>query len=220
MRKSFQVLCGLAAGLLATTAMAQESYTDSGLYVSFAAGGQDGNTFAQRASSTFFTETYYTEYTFTGLAAIGYQWAPPDAPGGVRLEVEGSYRNSPLTRYTTSAGLDLIAEGSLETIGAMANGLVDFNLGRYLSPYVGIGTGVVRVARRDVSVGGIPISGKFAYSSAFQWMAGIGYRISPGTIAGLDFKHVEVQRFGWPDFPGTNVFIEYNEILFKVRLVG
>ena len=211
---------------LAAPAWAQDSaVADSGIYFSLGVGGSDGGFSDSSWSQSTFTATeiFQDDFTATGVGSIGYQWMPEGYGGGLRLELEGSYRRSPISAYILSSGGTTTyfdADGHLETIGVMANGFMDMNISESVTAYLGAGVGAVRETRRDIVVDGNPITGKFTHSSAYQLMAGFGYRLSPGMIVGLDFRNMVVSDFNWPDFPATTVNIEFKEVMFMIRLVG
>jgi len=148
---------------------------------------------------------------------------PEGYASGLRIELEGSYRHSEASQFVDYSGLPPTysdAEGYLETIGIMTNGFVDMNVGESFTVYLGAGVGAVRATRRDLVVGGVPVTGKFTHSPAYQLMAGIGYRLSPGMIIGVDFRNMVVNDFTWPNLPTTTVNVEFKEVIFMIRLVG
>lgn len=229
MRKFVHLLCGVAVGLLAAPVMAQESEadsgSDSGLYFSVAGVGSDGSfmgthwTGAAVDATGLLERTWFIDYHYGGLVALGYQWAGEDSPAGTRLEIEGGYRRSEIQTFIDQTGTIFAADGYLETGSVMANGYVDFHLGQSILPYLGVGIGAARLARRDLNLAGIPVTNKFAYTTAFQLMAGVGYKLSPGTVLGIEFRRMELQDFS---FPGE-IFSEeiyFQEFLITFRLVG
>lgn len=226
MRKFFHVLCGVVAGLLAAPVSAQESNTDSGLYFSFAGAVSDGSL----ASSSWtdygydltgrLDRTWVIDYHYGGLAAVGYQWAVENSPASFRMEAEGGYRRTYIAGILDETGTYTDLTGYLETGSVMANGYIDFQLGKVVSPYLGVGIGAARLARRDLGlVGGATFSNKFAYTTAGQFMAGVGYKLSPGTILGLEYRYMQLGEFDFPDVNFTQT-IYFEEFLITFRLVG
>ncbi len=65
-----------------------------------------------------------------GLGSIGYGFG-----NGLRIEIEGNYRNQHGKTKPAGAG------GTIETYGPMVNVLYDFNIGGSFTPYVGAGAG-------------------------------------------------------------------------------
>lgn len=219
MRKFFHVLCGVAAGLLAAPAMAQETIADSGPYFSFAGGYSDGK-WTGTDPLTGNSVDFVFDYSLVGVGAVGYAWIPPDSPAGFRLELEGSYRRAEIDYIVDNAGPTLLtAEGYFESIGAMANGYVDFNFGKKTAPYIGGGIGVARVSRREFVVDGVPVTNKYVHTGAWQIMAGVGFRLSPGTIIGLELRHFELMEFQFEN-TAQDQEINFDEILITFRLIG
>lgn len=232
MRKISQVLCAAATVFLAAPALAQETTTDSGLYFSFGGGLSDGQILSNNWSWSYYNAGLgydvsvdtAVDYELSGIGAIGYTWSTPDSPANFRVEVEGSYRRAEIsgltvTEYDTPIiRTEYTAEGYLESIGVMANGYIDMHLGRTL-PYLGAGVGVARISRKDLFVDGVPASNKYVHAGAWQVMSGIGYKLSPGMIVGVEFRYFELMEFEFDDGLATNN-IHFNEFLLTLRLVG
>lgn len=226
MRKLFHVLCGVAAVLVTAPALAQESTSDSGLYIGIAAGGSDGSFVNTNWTGSAYDPggtletTWVVDYHYGGLVALGYQWAGEDSPADMRLEIEGGYRRSYIEAFVDPDGLYYVADGYLETGSVMANGYVDFHLGEAVSPYLGAGFGAARLARRDLILEGLAaFSNKYTYTTAWQLMAGVGYKLSPGAVLGLEFRYMELQEFSFPDVIFSEN-ISFEEILITFRLIG
>ncbi len=127
---------------------------------------------------------------YAGLGSVGYGFG-----NGVRLEVEGNYRENDAkelagTRFPTTAS------GRIQTYGAMANALFDFDIGvPWLFPYAGAGAGyawtkldgfsATSAAQPFALDAGNHADGKFAY----QAMAGLSFPV--------------------PDVPGLSITAEY-----------
>ena len=219
MRKLFPILCGVAAGLLVAPATAQETIADSGPYFSFAGGNSDTEWSGTNQLTGDITN-FVIDYSLVGTGALGYAWVPPDSPVGFRLELEGGYRRTEIDYIVVSAGPTILtAEGYNESISAMANGYVDFNFGKRIAPYLGGGIGAARVSRREFVVNGVPLSNKYIHTGAWQIMAGVGFRLSPGAIIGLELRHFELMEFQFTDTT-LDQEITFEEILITFRLVG
>ncbi len=80
---------------------------------------------------------------YVGLGSIGWGFG-----NGVRLEVEGSYRDNDRDFGTTLPGV--VGQSGKETkIGGMANVLFDTDIGsRYVFPYLGAGAGYQSVNQK------------------------------------------------------------------------
>lgn len=221
MKLLVRILCGLTLVSFSVPARAQDSaISDSGLYMSFAVGGSEGTFSNSSWEFPDFDVQYHSSYSLAGLAAVGYQWSPPQYASSFRMEIEGSYRRNPLYAFT-GAGVDGDADGYLEAIGILANGYLEFNIGKSLVTYLGTGIGVARASRRDLTLNGVPFTGKFTHTSAWQYMFGFGYKLSPGMIVGVDFRQMNLSEFTWPNSatPIVDNAIEFSEALLTLRLV-
>lgn len=222
MKYLLRIFCCTAVALISAPAWGQDrGISDEGVYFSFGVGGS-----VEPFTNTDWTvpsldQVYHSEYNWTGLSAIGYQWRPPGYAGGFRLELEASYRRNELSAFTDT-GVDFTAEGYLETIGLMTNGTMDFNIGKSGSFYFGAGAGLVRVTRRNLVLGGVASTGKFKHVPGWQYMFGIGRKLTPGVIFGVEYRDFRMSDFTWPNaaIPLADNVIEFQEILFTLRLVG
>jgi outer membrane protein OmpA-like peptidoglycan-associated protein len=119
--------------MAATSALAQPV---QGLYVGVAGGGNLAQDQTVRLSPQQPSGKLRYGAGVVGLGSVGWGFG-----NGLRLEVEGNYRNDPLqhflgTRFPTVAG------GYQESYGAMANALFDMDIGKsWLYPYFGAGAG-------------------------------------------------------------------------------
>ncbi len=157
----------LRSALLAATVLAApvaaKAEAINGLYIGAGAGAnflqdqtitgvgypQVGNRFAPNLRGLGNNSQLRTDTGFVGVASIGYGLG-----NGLRLELEGSYRQNKVTRVSKVANFNgstgfLNAGGDDEKYGGMLNVLYDFDpnvlgLGFFpaaISPYVGVGVG-------------------------------------------------------------------------------
>ncbi len=186
----------LATTLLVACAGVSRAQPVSGLYV---AGGGGAN-FLQREKQDqkLFplgnlipgsnTQGYKTGVV--GLGSVGYGFG-----NGLRLEIEGNYRNNQfINNY--KFGSD---SGREEKYGAMGNVLFDLDIGSpYVFPYIGGGVGYQRVnhTERESNPAGVRVSTGQAFtvgflpplraednSFAYQAIAGVSFPIPP--VVGL-----------------------------------
>jgi outer membrane protein OmpA-like peptidoglycan-associated protein len=77
------------------------------------------------------------EWGYAGVLSVGYGFG-----NGLRLEVEGSYRQNDVDTIKAAAPVGRLARsgGNATSYGAMFNALYDFNLGA-VAPYIGVGAG-------------------------------------------------------------------------------
>ena len=130
----------LAATLLAATPFAVQAQPVNGLYVNAGAGvnfKQDqsiSGILAGLGGSGSGKINYDTGYAVLGSAGWGFG-------NGLRLEVEGNFRNNGLDRVR-GRGVSAPAGGHNNTYGVMANALYDMDIGiNWLYPYIGGGVG-------------------------------------------------------------------------------
>jgi outer membrane protein OmpA-like peptidoglycan-associated protein len=85
-------------------------------------------------------QDFHWDLGFVGIASLGYGFG-----NGLRVEVEGDYRENGLRHFTTP-GVPTVADNFSRTYGPMANVLYDFDLTQYgvppyVMPYLGVGVG-------------------------------------------------------------------------------
>lgn len=186
----------LATTLLAATAAASRAQPVTGLYI---AGGGGAN-FLQREKQDqkLFplgnpvpgSNTQGYKAGVVGLASVGYGLG-----NGLRLEIEGNYRNNQfINNY--KFGSD---SGREEKYGAMGNVLFDLDIGSpYVFPYIGAGAGYQRVNHTErvsnpaavrvstgqaFAVGFLPPLRAEDNAFAYQAIAGVSFPIPP--VVGL-----------------------------------
>ena len=184
-RKLLLAATFLAPATMFGTAQAQPI---SGLYV----GGAGGANFLQqeRAKSATYPNgvsaplsgTVSHDTGYIGLANIGWGFG-----NGLRVELEGSYRNnriSPTGGFVSSGGKE-------QKYGPMVNVLFDLDVGSpYVFPYVGGGAGYQWVDRRRSVTGALSVTtpfGAFASPSANSFSSGVDAGFAYQAIAGLSF---------------------------------
>ncbi len=144
----------------------------TGIYI----GAAGGANFLQQEKTSFGRVGFQTGYA--ALGSVGYGFG-----NGLRLEVEGDYRNN-------AFGRGLANNVHEQKYGGMFNALFDLDVGSpYVFPYIGAGAGYSVVTQNQSSsfnVGGTSFSsavrgtpGSFAY----QAIAGLSFPIPP--VVGL-----------------------------------
>lgn len=163
--------------------------------------------------------TLEMDYGYVVGTAIGYTWAYPGHVADVRLELEGIYRKNDDGQldsdWTVILDLDDAfslgdeispIDGFVDVRSAMINVLADFHTQTRFTPYVGVGVGIShltakgwiwdfnRAAYADWPF--FPTSLEFfndsIYALSWQAIAGVGFRLTPGTMVTLDFRHFEL----------------------------
>ncbi len=136
------------------------------------------------------------------LGALGYRFGT-----GLRAEFEIGYRQ---TDFDELGPIKL--DGEFDTLSFMLNGVVDFDIGTAVRPYVGGGFGAVRqkadLEAVSVEVGGqtrrveTPVS-ESETDIAYQGMIGIGYPLSDRADIHLGYRFfaiLEDESYGAHNF--------------------
>jgi len=187
----------LAATLLAVP-MAVNAQPVTGIYVGLGAGvnwigQQSSNNFTLNeptTASTFPTSSKInTNVGFVGLGSVGYGLG-----NGLRVELEGAYRNNSFHSIDTGANAGFASvsmSGHEQKFGPMFNALYDFPVAPWFVPYIGAGVGYQWVRWQNAAVSGTdPLGNSFFVASnktdgnfAYQAILGAGFPI--GAIPGL-----------------------------------
>ncbi|WP_149541265.1 OmpA family protein [Siccirubricoccus phaeus] len=205
----------LAATVLALPVAAQAQPV-SGLYV----GAGAGLNFHQESTGNFRGASGKTKYEDDGLGGVGLASIGWGFGNGLRVEIEGNYRQNSIERITGAGGATVARGGYLNQWGAMVNALYDFDLGP-LSPYLGVGAGYSWLEAKSIRVGTTTMNdtdSRFAY----QGIAGAAYSLGayvPGLYLTGEYRFYGTldPKFTVPgggDTKGTN----YNHsVLLGVR---
>ncbi len=122
-----------AAVLLGGHALAQPV---SGLYVGLAGGANFLQDETVRLSPEFPSGKDRWGVGYTGIGSVGWGFG-----NGVRVELEGNYRDNTLQHFL-GTGFPTEAGGHQQNYGGMANVLFDMDIGKsWIYPYLGVGAG-------------------------------------------------------------------------------
>jgi OOP family OmpA-OmpF porin len=192
----------LAATMLALP-LAAQAQPVNGLYVGAGAGVNwlmesdltaDG-TLASQVGAAGFTRSGNADFDlgWIGVLSLGYGFG-----NGVRVEVEGSYRDNDVDSVSGFGGVRT-ASGSVQSYGVMANALYDFNLGpsAFVQPYLGIGAGYIiqnwdNVTVRNAAGNQLQIDGDNG-NFAYQVIAGAAFPIAavPGLAITAEYRFMQ-----------------------------
>ena len=132
----------------------------------------------------------------TGWAAggmVGYDFVGP------RIELEGLYRSNTGTASGNILGLSVINGGlTINQTTIMANAYYDFMADQAFTPYIGAGAGVAFV---NTSVGGALGVSSSSTQFAYQYMMGLGYKITPSLRVNLEGRYFGTTQ---PGFSGSS----------------
>jgi OOP family OmpA-OmpF porin len=121
--------------------------------------------------------------------ALGY-----DA-GQFRVEGEITYRSVDVDEVN---GVPVPLDATFSALSFMANGYYDFEMGSPLTPYLGVGLGIVD---SEVDVAGFGSTSET--DLAYQFMAGLGYEVSPNVVLTGGYRYFGIAE---TDAPGTHEF--------------
>ncbi len=138
------IAAAVLAAPLAIAPSAVQAQALNGVYV----GAGAGVNWLTETSTNFGGKMKSDNVGIAGLGSIGYAFG-----NGVRVELEGNYRNQAVKFGSAVAGARNV-KGYNNTYGPMVNVLYDFDAGLgFMSPYVGVGAGyqwgTLRVRGRD-----------------------------------------------------------------------
>lgn len=165
-------------------------------------------------------------YGFVVGAAIGYTMVYPDSAADLRFEAEAIYRRNDDGQIgsqwqATSDNKDSISLGyetvpvigSLEVRSAMFNTFVDFHTPTRLTPYIGVGAGISQLVAQGYTLDlnravfgmGYPqFFDEEIYALSWQAIAGVGYKLSPGTMLTMEFRYFRLAADRWSDLFQTD----------------
>ena len=118
----------------------------------------------------------------------------------LRTEIELSFRSNDISALLTPDA-ELPATGQLQTFSGMANlywEFVNFPTGR-LKPYIGGGVGFLSVSsdlRLTSDQSPVDDSTASTSSFAYQWMAGVNYKVSNHLDLYGEYRFVDAESFG------------------------
>jgi OOP family OmpA-OmpF porin len=184
MKRILQGATALAAVMVAAPAFATE-----GWYGRLDAGYSfDGSNEINR--STFTTPNFKTDSLdndWFGSGGLGYAF-----DNGFRLEGELSYRYNDIEAIT---GLNRRG-GNAHASAALINGILDFDLGGGIEPYVGVGVGIGRVDANAANTGTTGATFQ-SYddadtSLAWQALAGVGLALSEQLTIDVGYRYFAI----------------------------
>ncbi len=185
------ILIATAFGALVAIPAAAMAQDDSGVYVGIAGGV---NMLSDSDFDVLGTVDVDNEYE-TGFAvsgAVGYDFGNVWQLGGVRTELELSYRENDIDDHDVAAlgGDQPGSTGEASTIALMVNALHDFDTGSAITPYIGGGVGYAWNDLSDYGIAAIPnVLDEKDSGFAWQLIAGIGYELSPQATVGIDYRY-------------------------------
>lgn len=135
---------------------------------------------------------------YAAALASGMQWID-----GWRFEGELSWRRND---YDTAGGVATV--GTAEAWAATLNFYYRFLHERSLTPYLGGGAGVARLAISDLPVGAATVD-DWDVAAAWQVMAGVDLTISPAVVVSLEYRYFDAGVAKLTDSLGTEFRTRY-----------
>lgn len=190
----------------------------AGLFVigSFAvAQAADGVYMSVKAGLANLTDSDLTALGETAELSYDNGYGVSAAVGGVissfRVEGELAFRTNDMDEWTDSVGTDS-AKGDVEAWSVMANGYFDFIIqGSPITPYVGLGAGMVKVDVTDDEDSWSDDDTVVGY----QIMAGVAYAFNDQFSLELEYRYLGTQD---PEFEIETVKIESEYSSHNVNL--
>lgn len=187
----------LALVFIATSAHA----ADKGMYVSGNVGLGIVPELDQEIAGTLVTTAEF-DIGFRIAGAVGYDF------GAFRVEGEIGYRTNDADEGTIGGFFPVPIDGDISVLSFMVNGYYDFPAATpSLAPYVGVGLGVANIDA-DISVPSFApfpqIVDDSATVFAYQFIAGLGFNISPTTTITADYRYFATTD---PEFTPGNAFV-------------
>jgi OOP family OmpA-OmpF porin len=131
----------------------------------------------------------------TGWAAggmVGYDFVGP------RVELEGLYRSTTGTINSSVLGLTVANGGlTISQTSIMANAYYDFMADQAFTPYIGAGAGIAFI---NTNLGGGLNVNSSSTQFAYQYMMGVGYKITPSLRVNLEGRYYGTTQ---PSFTGN-----------------
>ncbi len=142
---------------------------------------------------------------------VGYDFGT-----GFRVEGELAYRRNGLDEQS-ALGSTFAMQGDSSTLALMANGFYEFGAGSSWTPYVGAGIGMARFSLIDAGTVGSTPEDNDDTVLAYQFIAGIGYELSPTLTLFADYR-----LFGTadPEFTEADGDVVETEYMGSTVLVG
>lgn len=174
------------AGLAAGSAGAQE-----GLYLSLGAGINELDDSNFDIAGPVRVDNEYDSGTIF-LGALGYHFGPVLPVGGLRGEVELSFRDNDIDVHSVQAlgGDQPGSTGEASTQALMGNLLLDFDTGTAFTPYVGGGIGYAWSDLEDYGIEAVPeVLDDDDSAFAWQLIGGIGFALNQQATVTLDYRY-------------------------------
>jgi OmpA-OmpF porin, OOP family len=146
----------------------------------------------------------------TGLgitAALGYDM------GGGRVELEFGYRSNDIDKFS-AGGMSVAGGGDVTSTSLMLNGYFDFKSQSQWTPFLGAGLGMAKVDVENVTIGNIVIGDADDTVFAYQFIAGLGYAVTPNTSIDISYRYFATADL---DLEGTDAEYDSHNFMIGAR---
>lgn len=133
---------------------------------------------------------YDTGYALSGT--VGYDYGQVWQYGGLRSELELSYRENDIDGHDVAAlgGAQPGSTGDAATTALMLNGYHDFSTGTPFRPYIGAGVGYAWSSLSDYGIQAIPnVLDDDDSGFAWQLIGGVGYDVTSNVTLSVDYRY-------------------------------
>ena len=183
MRKTILICIGLVCIFTATNVFAAEN---KGTYISARFGW--ATTRDASATNTGADGEMSFESRFALVGAVGYDF------GKYRVEGEVFDAYSEVDDYSTGGSVYKATDGTIDSIGLMVNGYIEFENQTAFTPYVMAGLGLEYVELNDLVLQGGPVIASLANDPddtvwAFQFGGGVDYYIKESFSLNISYQY-------------------------------
>ena len=210
----FRELGGAMRVLRAIASFAVIYLCGSGLAAadSFYAGLHGGLSFTHQTDVTE-PVPFYIDIAFEPGGAFG-GFVGYELDNGLRFEGELTIRVNGVDEVD---GFPL--SGDLASAAFMGNVLYEFAAGPSIEPYLGFGVGLASVTMTDLSLVGFTFIDDEDTVLAYQFIAGIGFPLSPILSLTVDYRFFATENPRFVDFAADVIEIEYlnSSVLVGIR---
>lgn len=127
-----------------------------------------------------------------------------------RAEVELNSRNGDVHRIDGANA----TSGDVTAYSAMANFYLDLANSSRVTPYLGVGGGVLRLSIDDLRSNSVKIEDQSDSTEAWQFMAGLGVKLDPRTDLDLTYRYLGCNRLSWE---GATADYSVNSVVVGLR---
>jgi len=188
MKQTCQILC-LCTLFFALTSPAWAQHF--GPYLGVFVGGQ----LLSPAESEDSLGTFNLEYrpAPSGSVVLGWELEPGSSIGEGRVELEYTRRSNRLDQAEFSEG-EVKGDGDLIADSLLVNTFGVYRTASRLTPYLGAGIGVARIAAADLTVTGQPLSNDDAVVLAYQFGTGFEVELTRSLTLDLGYRFFSSAR--------------------------